>query len=145
MNSVDSPSNTLPNNHKRHTVDVTSFKLNLHHGDDNDHISNSINNSHLLVTRETVLNGQTKTVEYVGDSSQNSSELPIREGSKFRKESLQVKIFKSGTVETCSPFLRKDLEDYKNEKENEKEDKIISPMIIIRENDEEEEKKNEGN
>lgn len=144
LNSVDSPNRTLPvsNGPKRHTVDVLGFKQ--HHLHQDEEQSNaSTNNSHLLVTREPIMNGQTKTVEYVGDSSQNSSDL-----GKLRKESLQVKIFKNPVVETCSPFLRRDLDDYKKELETENNDnkqQVISPMIIIRENEEEEEKKNDGN
>ena len=153
LNSVESPNTLSLKNPKRHTVDVVNFKNSMHQNEEKEgeHMNNSCtNNSHLLVQRETILNGQTKTVEYLGgESSQNSSELP-NQGMKpkFRKESLQVKIFKSPTVETCSPFLRKELEDYKNEKENENEKlekQVVSPMIIIRENEEEEEKKAEPN
>ena len=152
LNSVESPNTLSLKNPKRHTVDVVNFKNSMHEEKDGEHMNNSCstNNSHLLVQRETILNGQTKTVEYLGgESSQNSSELP-NQGMKpkFRKESLQVKIFKTPTVETCSPFLRKELEDYKHEKENENdklEKQVVSPMIEIRENDEEEEKKAEPN
>ena len=100
LNSVESPNTLSLKNPKRHTVDVVNFKNSMHQNEEKEgeHMNNSCtNNSHLLVQRETILNGQTKTVEYLGgESSQNSSELP-NQGMKpkFRKESLQVKIFKS--------------------------------------------------
>jgi len=137
LNSLESsPNNFILNNQKRNTLDSSTLKP-----DENEHLYN-INPSNMLVTKETVLNGQTKTVEFVGDSFSQAENVP--EKSKFRKESLQVKIFKNPTVETCSPSLRKDLEDYKNrgDRQIDNDNKGLSPLIIIRENEEEEEKKN---
>ena len=137
LNSVESPNTFILNsNQKRNTIDCSMFKP-----EENE------SNSSYLVTKETVMNGQTKTVDFLQDSlSQTNNEtMPVKEHGKFRKESLQVKIFKNPTFETCSPSLRKDLEDYnssKNEKQMDNENKVLSPLIIIRENVEEEEKKN---
>lgn len=130
---------------KRNTADSTTLK--------HEEIDNFQNN--FLVTREPAMNGNTKTVEFVtedhlagsensnnlNNNSNNNNENGVVTVKKFRKESLQVKIYKNPTIETVSPNLRKDLEDYKNRNENGEELKIISPMNIIKENEEEEEKK----
>lgn len=138
MNSVESPNNLVVNKQmKRNTADSTTLK----------HEENESFQTNFLVSREPAMNGNTKTVEFVTEDhlaaseNGNNSENGVVHVKKFRKESLQVKIYKNPTIETVSPNLRKDLEDYKNRENSRDELKIISPMNIIRENEEEEEKK----
>lgn len=132
---MESTNYSIANSHKRNTLDSCHLKPD----------ENESNNSNFLVSNTPVLNGNTKTIEFVTDNALPNSENNTPGVRKFRKESLQIKIYgRNPTLETVSPNLRKDLDEYKKdiEKKMESENKIVSPLIII--NEEEEEKKTEN-
>lgn len=129
---MESPNTLILNSHKGNTADI----LKISKKEDFDNVSKQ------LVSREPIMNGLTKTVEFVTDNLLQSAEMDFKDKRKFRKESLQVKIFNNKNGEMISPSLKKDLEDYKMKNEKQPDStKVITPMLVIKENNEEEEEK----
>lgn len=104
---------------------------------------NNLSNSNNLVTKEPLFNGNIKTVGTFQEYLSQNDGLELR-----KNEPLNIKIYRNPAWDIHSPSLRKDLDEARLRKEqfnNDNENKVLSPMLIInenfKENEEEEEKK----
>lgn len=91
-----------------------------------------------LVTRDAALNGCIKTIETFQEHN-SQKEMEIK-----KNNNLLIKIYRNPNLETQSPSLRRELEEERKRKEailDIEPVKVFSPLISIKENYEEEEKK----